>query len=551
MMKRLIIILLAVVLTASCTDNISSLNVNTKDPTEVSGESLFASSQKRLADLALTPNVNRNNGRLWVQHWQETTYLDESNYDQITRSIPDNHWTTIYRDILNNLKKASEIIEETDNDLTNALKPNKLAIIEIHTIYCYANLVETFGDVPYSEALDINKTLPVYDDALTVYKDLLSRLDSAIGSLDAGKGSFSGSEDLVYAGDAASWKKFANTLKMRMGMVLADVDAGLSKSTVESAYNSGVFESNADDAEYQYSASAPNDNPVHDNLVSSGRNDYVGAKTLIDMLNDLQDPRRAAYFDPNLNEKLGSVSNVSAGDEMVIEFDGGMSGTPVVGNNVYFDDGTDTPDVIGVVVSFDANSVTVANVHNTPSAGDKLICAVYIGGSIGTSSPYFEHTHMNREIIAPDYPGTILSYIETKFLLAEAAARGYGVGSAKTHYEEGIEASFDFWGVGGVADYLNKAEVQYDDANWKQLIATQAWIGEFNQTFAPYLSVRRLDWPQLVKPNNARTGYPVRYTYPVNEQNLNKANWSQASSSIGGDEPETRLFWDKNPHNWF
>src|SRR5690554_8104918 len=98
-MKKLIIILTAAVFAVSCSNNLEDLNQNIKDPTSVTGESLFASAQKRLADQMLTPNVNLNNNRLWVQHWNETTYQDESNYDQITRGIPDNHWRIMYREI--------------------------------------------------------------------------------------------------------------------------------------------------------------------------------------------------------------------------------------------------------------------------------------------------------------------------------------------------------------------------------------------------------------------------------------------------------------------
>ncbi len=78
-MKKLILILTAAVLAVSCSDNLEDLNQNIKDPTSVSGESLFSSAQKQLADQVVTPNVNLNNLRLWTQQLQETTYTDESN----------------------------------------------------------------------------------------------------------------------------------------------------------------------------------------------------------------------------------------------------------------------------------------------------------------------------------------------------------------------------------------------------------------------------------------------------------------------------------------
>lgn len=556
-MKKLIIILTAAVFAVSCSNNLEDLNQNIKDPTDVPGESLFASAQKRLADQMLTPNVNLNNNRLWVQHWNETTYQDESNYDQITRAIPDNHWRIMYRDILKNLDEAARVIEEADNPLTNSRKANKLAIVEIMSIYAWSNLVETYGDIPYSEALDIENTLPKYDDAFTVYKDLLTRLDAALGSMNS-EGSFDGTDDLIYNGDVDRWAQFGNTLKLRMAMVLADVDPGLSQSTAESAYNAGVFDSNFATAAYQYSASAPNNNPVNDNLVLSGRNDYVAAQTLIDEMNDLQDPRRAAYFDPNLNEDLGTVASVSSSAGVTtITFAEPFDEAPIIGNNAYTPDEPEIPIRIGTIVGAGADYIEINEVINAAEEGDLLFFAMYEGTIPGKQTRYADFSHANRAMVGGDVPGVILSYIEAQFLLAEAAARGYNVGwSAKDHYEVGIFASFEYWGETLVAyeDYIDNPGVDYDAAianstsnpAWKEVIGTQAWISLYNRTFAPYLTIRRLDYPLLVEPDKAQSGFPVRYTYPVSEQNLNGSNYQDAASAIGGDEPETQLFWDKH-----
>lgn len=476
-MKKLILILTAAVFAASCSDSLEDLNKNIKDPTAVSGESLFASAQKQLADVITTPNVNRNNHRLWAQQLQETTYPDESNYDQATRPIPDNHWRTMYRDVLRDLKEASVNIEATDNDITNELKPNKLAIIEILNVYAWSNLVETFGNVPYSEALDIDNLLPKYDDGQTVYKDLIARLTAAINTMDTSTGSFDGSSDLVYSGDVASWKKFGNTLKLRMGITLADVDGAASRAAVESAFASGVFTSNADDAGYQYTA-APNNNPMNDNLVLSNRNDYVAGKTMVDMMITLGDSRIGKYF----TEKDGE----------------------------------------------------------------------FVGGVIGEQTVYSDYSHVTPDILGGSYPGWLLQYSETEFLLAEAAARGYSVGDAESHYVAGITASFDFWGADDVAGYLANPAVVYNPAAWKESIGTQAWLALYNRTFASWLSLRRLDYPVLVAPVDAESGYPVRYPYPVSEINLNPDNYATAAAALGplGDVTEQKLFWDVFDNTW-
>ena len=81
-MKK-ILILVAAIFIASCSDNLENLNQNIKDPATVPGESLFSGAQKALADQVVDLNVNNNNTKLWAQYLQETTYTDESNYDQV------------------------------------------------------------------------------------------------------------------------------------------------------------------------------------------------------------------------------------------------------------------------------------------------------------------------------------------------------------------------------------------------------------------------------------------------------------------------------------
>lgn len=569
-MKKLILILTAAVFAVSCSDNLEDLNQNIKDPTAVSGESLFGSAQKQLADQIVTPDVNLNNLRLWTQQLQETTYTDESRYDQITRSIPDNHWREMYRDVLKDLDEAAKVITATDNDLTNDLKPNKLAIIEVLKVYAYSNLVETYGDVPYTEALDIENLLPAYDDGLTVYKDLISRLTAAIGDMNSSLGSFDGNEDRIYGGDVASWKKFANSLKLRMGIMLSDVDPGLSQSTVESAVAGGLFTSNADNGSYQYSGADPNNNPMNGNLVLSGRNDYVSGSTIVNLMNSIDDPRRSVYFNGKVNFNYDydfddptfgyPVAEVTvSGTVTTITFAKDVRNYPAIGDEIYLQV-EDAPRVLlGTAVAYTTTSISIDNIQASVSVGDGIGLNSYVGGVIGEISSFPDHSQVADRLIDPSEPGVLLSYVEVRFLLAEAAARGYSVGGdAATHYTEAITASFDYWNAPDLATYLARPEVDYATAlanssstpAWKEVIGTQAYLALYNRTFASYLSVRRLDYPILEQPTGAVSGFPTRYTYPVIEQTLNGANYAAAASAIGGDAPETMLFWDVIENTW-
>jgi hypothetical protein len=295
-MKKILIILSFFALITSC-ENLEDLNKNIKDPAAVPGETLFTYAQKQTMDYMTSSNVNRNNYRLFVQYWTETTYTDESNYDLTTRAIPDNWWDQFYMLCLNNLAEASKVITAapipTGEDPT--VKKNKLAIIEIMNVYCYDILVESFGDVPYTEALDIdNIPLPKYDDGMTIFKDLLTRLNAAISNLDDNFDSY-GIADNMYHGDVSMWIKFANSLKLRMGLVIADVDDAAAKTAVESAAPN-VISSNGENAKIIYLSASPNTNPIYIDLIASGRHDFVVTQTIIDTMNSLADPRRPFYF---------------------------------------------------------------------------------------------------------------------------------------------------------------------------------------------------------------------------------------------------------------
>lgn len=310
-MKKILALLLVLLIFTAC-NKLEDLNQNIKDPADVTGESLFTGAQKNLVDQVTGTNVNLNIYRLIMQYWTEVTYVDESNYDLVTRSIPDNHWDILYRDVLKDFDESAKIIGETTygGDPSPKVKSNKLAIIEIMSVYTWSVLVETFGDIPYSEALDIEIPSPKYDDGLTIYKNLLERLNTAITNLDPTWGSF-GDADNIYQGDVAQWLKFANSLKLKMGLVLADADPGLAQSTVMSA-SSNVLLSNADNARFIYLSSAPNQNPVYEDLVASGRHDFVPTSNFIDFMNTLTDPRRPFYFTlaPDTNTYIGGPNGV-------------------------------------------------------------------------------------------------------------------------------------------------------------------------------------------------------------------------------------------------
>jgi hypothetical protein len=493
-MKKLIIFLTVFLVFSSCT-KLEDLNTNTKDFTVVPGESLYNGATRALINQMFTPNVNQNNTQLWVQHWAETTYPDESRYDMVTRPVPANHQNSLYRVVLANYKEAARLISAMTvipgTTISQEQKDNQLSIIEIMSIYAWSNLVETYGDMPYTEAHDYTNPTPAYDDGLTIYKDLISRMDAALAKMSPTVAGMSSGYDNIYGGTAAGtvkWIKFGNSLKLRMGLMLADLDPAYAKTVVESAAPN-VFVS-GDKASLTYLAASPNQNPVYTELVVSGRNDFVITSNLIDAMQ----PTTPA----------GTILNVTAADPR-LQF------------------------------------------YATTVEGE------YKGGKQGSPNSYNSFSHVNPNLLSATREVVIMDYAETEFLMAEAAERGFtSSGTAESHYNNAITASINYWGgtAAQATDYLAQPAVAYSTAvgDWKQKIGTQAWLAYFQRGMTAWSSYRRLDFPVLLAPPLHVEGIdkvPFRYTFAVSEQTLNFENYTAAAAKIGGDTPLTKLFWDK------
>lgn len=487
-MKKVLYLLIIVFIASftGCTDKFEAYNTDRKNPEVVPGESLFTNAQKEFSDYVNNTNVNINIFKLMSQYWTETTYIDEANYDLVTRNISTGIYTRLYLRVLKDLDESAKLIEAAATITADdaVVKHNKLQIIEMLNVAVYSHLVDVFGAIPYTDALNSDNVYPKYVMGSDVYKDLFTRLNAALGNLNATSGSF-GSADLYYGGDVAAWIKFGNSLKVRMAITIADADNALAKSSIEAAAGN-IFESNSDDCLMPYLPSSPNYNQLYADLIASGRHDFVPANTIVDKMNALGDPRMDSYFSSKI----------------------------------------DTSTEEGVV---------------------KL---AYVGGEYGYSNSFGQCSHISDVIQQPDFSGIMLTYSEVCFYMAEAVERGYNVGgTAEEWYNKGITASFDFWGTEGVAEYLAKPEVAYSTATgtWKQKIGEQSWLASYTRGNEAYTNWRRLDFPILNLPEEA-TSYsdiPVRFTFPINEQTLNAVNYKAASDAIGGDLVTTKIFWDK------
>ncbi|CAM3573429.1 SusD/RagB family nutrient-binding outer membrane lipoprotein [Elizabethkingia occulta] len=461
--------------------NTSDMNTDPNSFYSAKPETLVTFSQKALGDYLNTPGVNTNNFRLVMQYWQEASYADESNYDFVTRNISNNVWQANYRDVLQNLVQAKDIINKyqpTPSELATwpGVKKNQLAVIDILQCIVFGDMVDTFGDVPYKAANDLaGNPLPAYDKAADIYTDLIARVTKDIADLDTSFASF-GNADVIYKGSPGQWKKFGNSLLLKFGITLADANPSLAKSTIDKAIAGGVFASASDSALLPYEIAAPNFNQLYQNLKASGRNDFVGAVTLINSMKANNDPRISAYYQPT---KSGE----------------------------------------------------------------------YIGAPIGITASFATQSHIGMFGYTPNTPGTILTYTEVAFYLAEVAAR-WNPAQAPAAYQNAVKASFKEWGYTDADANTYIASKPYDATNWKKSIGDQAWVAMYNQPNVSWNFWKRLDYPTLTAPptavSQAEGKVPVRLQYPVRETTTNPSNYAAAAAAIGGDKLTTKVFWDKN-----
>lgn len=480
----------------ACQKNLTSLNTDTKNPNDAPSYSLFTNGQKYMTDWLTTSSVDYNIGLLLAQYWAETTYTDESNYNLGNRDIPKNFWNKMYNDAINNFIQAKKLIP---GDTDTSLVRNESAITDIMEVYAYYYLVNTYGNIPYTQANNIDKyPFPAYDDAKTIYSDLLTRLDTSLAALDDSKGSF-GTADLLYGGNVTAWKTFGNSLKLKMAMLIADVDPATAKTKVGEAVAAGVFQSNADNCVFKYTSATPNTNPVWVDVIQGNRKDYVISKTLVHPMVDFNDPRRSAYW---TNDYSGVDSGGTVGD----------NNTYKIYSNVYWKNGNG---IAGTIVD--------------PSAPALLL-------------DYAEVSFLQAEAVER---GFITGSAETYYNNGVTASIEYWGGSASDASTYLLQPDVAYaTAPGGVgAGTIGSTGVSTAAEHWKQAIGMQQYLAFYMRGLDAWTGIRRFYYPAMAVPTTPKSPFPWRYLYPSNEQTANGDSYKAAAAAIGGDAVTTKLFW--------
>ena len=270
------------------------INVDPNNPSQASLSGLLSGSQVGFA-FALGGEGTRMPASI-VQHYagHRAQPLDYAQY-RITSSATDVAWGAFYNNVLMGMR-------ELENKAAASGNRAYVGVSKLLQAHAFSVVTDMFGDIPFSEALQGRANItPAYDKQENIYPALIVMIDEGLAALSAGTETISG--DIVYGGDVAKWKKYGNSLKLRLLNHLSRRQPNAAANFLAS--NPSLIETSMDDAKVAFGSVASNANPIYQFDVLSGRSDQAVSSTIVDKMKALSDPRVSVYFEPVTGNVLG------------------------------------------------------------------------------------------------------------------------------------------------------------------------------------------------------------------------------------------------------
>ncbi|WP_298136777.1 SusD/RagB family nutrient-binding outer membrane lipoprotein [Flavobacterium sp.] len=491
MYKKLLLSLFAAGTVVSCTDNFFDVNDSQNNPVSSTPELSLPVAQKYSVDI-LQGGYNSYNtlGNLWSYTWAAggdfIYFTDETAYI-LSSSFRPSMFDNVYLLPLRNYHEV-EINANENQD-------NYKAIAKIMKAFHYQYLVDAYGDIPYSEALQGGTNVqPAYDDAQAIYNDLIVQLTAAqalINNADSNDLIPTSNQDVMCGGDMAKWNRFANTLKLRI--LLRQSEIGV---TDYSSVNNGI------------------------GFLAANENVTCNPGYVNDV--NRQNPFYAAFGftvagDPAANKNATRVTPFIAGNSTTLGYPTNLLTGDPRKQALLKPVGT-TTNYVGI----DQNRSGGLN-----------------SASLSTYNDFF--------ISSATQSGMIMSGFESAFLQAEAVERGFITGDKAALYKAGIEANFAYLGASlGTYDTSYPVDDLLTPVNESILnIARQKYISLMHiNGFENYCELRRINsWGAIVPvaPDASQPTRPVRLPYPASEYNNNPNNVpNQTNTTYFTD----KIFWD-------
>jgi hypothetical protein len=458
-------------------------------------------------------------------------------------------WQLLYPIAIKNVTDAES---RTHND---ASKTNINAALRVYRTYLMSVISDIYGDAPYKEAGMgyINGiATPKFDKQEDIYSDFFAQLDTALTQFDASKDKITG--DVIYKGDIAKWKKFANSLRMRYAMRISDVAPELAKTEFLKAANdpNGVMESSSEDALIKYINVS----------FSFGSEAYVDyrANRISQLLFGNDPSNNPSYICSTFYNQMKNTNDPRTYRIARFYYDGLMSATGP-DNRVDL-----TDEILNGGVKVEPRDPGAYSWEPWP-AGYKSTILTEMAKSNSKIDPNLAREvepKLATNFLKAENPGVVMTSAEVDFLMAEAGVKGWLQSSisAEDYYKSGVRKAMQFLSDNYGCDPISSSEIDTYLANndfghtaekQKEAINVQAWILHFTNPFECWANVRRSGYPRMKSPADygfgqfltGGTEIPVRLCYPVLESSYNKVNYQEALDRMGGtDDWHTHVWWD-------
>jgi hypothetical protein len=486
-------LLLVILLMGSC-EEFLDVNEDPNNPVSVTPDLILPVGQVYTANIIHGNTGRRANclGNMLMYNWSQSDgyswYTDEFKYN-VTSSF----YQAIFNDSYSTALKQYQILDQMEDTKYDNYK----AIAKVMKSYHFQLLVDLYGDVPYSEALQrSSEATPKYDDAQTIYEDLITQLDTAIMLINNAEVTavVPGTDDTMFGGDMDEWKKFANSVKLRILIRQSSM---------------------------------------------SGRDAYI--KTELDKIA----AEGSGYITSDVGINPGYVKEQDKQNPMWNYFGYDASGTITMDNNA-----TCASDFILQHLTTTTDP-RIDRLYEKPAAGhlgvpqglldyDTPVVDKYIAANVSNIGPGI--------LKGPDQDAVIYTLAECYFNLAEARQKGLITtgDDAKTLYEKGIQASFDYLEAEGAEAYYSQVKnlVSWNSSTNKlEAIITQKWIAVNGITAEQsWFDYNRTGYPSNlpISLESSKADRPVRIFYPAGEYSSNGENIPTQPDAF-----TDKIFWGK------
>ncbi len=491
----LLVLLIGCLGFSACDQGFEELNANPNEPEAVPPSTIFPLAIRETIDRvhghrSRNQRLNLDGGMLWMQYFARNQYVNEGDTYNPAATLRGNTWDGFYTESLVNLNTTISLTSDPESRFFNE---NYAAAATIVREYVYSILTDTYGAIPYTDALagsTDGNLAPAYDSQEEVYAGMLENLQVASLTLDPAGAAID--KDVLFDGDVLKWKQFANVLRLRLANRQAGVAPEASRAVFSEIMSDPdrfpIFTGTEDAAFFQPTQrqNGENNNTWHEVMVFNSREDWSISTTLIDAMADATGRATDA--------RLTRYAEVAQAGDRAGKYAGAPNGLP---------------------------------------EGDAV---AYFTTASRPGSYFTEETGR-----VP-----LITFAEQNFILAEATLDGdYTAGlDAMTYLEAAIASSFEQFEVKMPEEYMaGRSSVTLE------MIMKEKWKALFSQGVEAWTEYRRTGFPVLPTPDPRAVlenegQVPTRLQYPESEYSLNLVNVEEGVALNGGpDNKLTKLWW--------